>query len=412
MPARSRASISTACWKPPHVPRSGMRRSRARRTAATAPSGLRYGLPGTTQMPSNPSSAAPSSTSSEGIQYGSSTIPSRRRKDATRSGIRAWARTLWERSPTRAMEAVVMDRDPGHRGRSCPTIVPRPLITDTDGLVDPRFLRTFAAVVRLASFSAAARELGYTQSAVSQHIAVLEADLGAALVHRRPVTPTEAGTRLREHAGAILLRLDAARADVARAVAEAPGRLVVGATPLSAPIAARAVAPAGGAPPPVAVAVRVADRDAIAVAVATGELDAGIVDGAAAPGDALALPETGVPVAAFAEEPLALAVAPGHALARRAAVRLEDLVDARWIDAPAVATPLPALAMLASAEGFRPAVRYDGLDVAGLLALVEHGEGIALLPAAAAPHGVAVSAPPLVHRTELLAVDVAAHPDP
>src|ERR1700750_2770553 len=90
--------------------------------------------------------------------------------------------------------------------------------------VDPRFLRTFAAVVRLRSFSAAARELGYTQSAVSQHIAVLEADLGATLLHRRPVTPTEAGTRLLEHAGAILLRLDAARAAVARAGAPAGAR--------------------------------------------------------------------------------------------------------------------------------------------------------------------------------------------
>jgi DNA-binding transcriptional LysR family regulator len=277
--------------------------------------------------------------------------------------------------------------------------------------VDPRFLRTFAAVVRLRSFSAAARELGYTQSAVSQHIAGLEADLGATLLQRRPVAPTEAGTRLLEHAGAILLRLDAARADVARAVAEAPGRLVVGATPLSAGIAARTVAAARRARPPVTVAVRVADREAIAVAVGTGELDAGIVDGAAAPGDSLPLPETGVPVAAFAEEPLALAVAPGHALARRATVRLEDLVDARWIDAPAVTTPLPALAMLARADGFRPALRYDGHDVAGLLALVEHGQGIALLPARAVAHGVALSAPPLVHRTELLAVDVAEHPD-
>ena len=39
--------------------------------------------------------------------------------------------------------------------------------------MDPRFLRTFVTVVRLESFSAAARALGYTQSAVSQHIAVL-----------------------------------------------------------------------------------------------------------------------------------------------------------------------------------------------------------------------------------------------
>ena len=44
--------------------------------------------------------------------------------------------------------------------------------------MDPRFLRTFVTVARLGSFSGAARELGYTQSAVSQHIAILEADLG------------------------------------------------------------------------------------------------------------------------------------------------------------------------------------------------------------------------------------------
>src|SRR5262249_27087291 len=100
--------------------------------------------------------------------------------------------------------------------------------------VDPRFLRTFAAVVRLEAFSAPARELAYTQSAVSQHIAALEADLGVELLTRRPVAPTEAGVRLLEHGGAILLRLDAARADVMRVAAGPPTRLAVGATPLSA----------------------------------------------------------------------------------------------------------------------------------------------------------------------------------
>ncbi|MBW5485058.1 LysR family transcriptional regulator, partial [Streptomyces bambusae] len=82
--------------------------------------------------------------------------------------------------------------------------------------MDPHLLRTFVAVARLASFSGAARELGYTQSAVSQHIAALEGDLRTELLTRRPVRPTPAGTRLLEHAGPLLLRLDAARADVAR----------------------------------------------------------------------------------------------------------------------------------------------------------------------------------------------------
>jgi len=269
--------------------------------------------------------------------------------------------------------------------------------------VDPRFLRTFTAVVRLRSFSEAARELGYTQSAVSQHIAALEADLGTTLLTRRPVAPTEAGTRLFEHAGAILLRLDAARADVVRVAAEPPGRLVLGATPMSAAGAARVVAAARRSRPALGAAVRVAGREDIATAVATGDLDAAIVDGVAAPGDSLPLPDTGVPVAEVAEAPLAVALPPGHPLTGRAGVRLEDLVDARWIDAPGVATPLAALAMLARADGFRAALRYDGLDVLGLLALVDEGQGIALLPAGIVRRGVPLAAPPLVHRTELLA---------
>ena len=82
--------------------------------------------------------------------------------------------------------------------------------------VEAQLLRTFVAVARLGSFSAAAVELGYTQAAVSQQIAALESELKTQLLNRRPVGPTEAGARLLEHAGPILLRLDAARADVAR----------------------------------------------------------------------------------------------------------------------------------------------------------------------------------------------------
>jgi DNA-binding transcriptional LysR family regulator len=267
--------------------------------------------------------------------------------------------------------------------------------------MDPRFLRTFAAVVRLESFSAAARELGYTQSAVSQHIAALEADLGVSLLSRRPVAPTEAGVRLLEHGGPILLRLQAARADVMRVAAGPPTRLAVGATPLSTAIAARAIGAARESLPPLEASLRVGARDSMAVAVATGELDAAFVDGIAAVNDPLRLPETGLAVAEFAEEELKLALPGGHPLLGRPA-SLDALVDARWIEAPGVAAPLSDLAMLARAEGFRPALRYDGTDVAGLLALVGAGQGIALLPARIVATGVPLASPRLMHRTELL----------
>src|SRR4051794_10440650 len=168
--------------------------------------------------------------------------------------------------------------------------------------MDPKFLRTFVTVARLASFSAAARELGYTQSAVSQHIAVLESELGTTLLSRRPVEPTAAGARLLEHAEPILLRLDAARADVARVAAGSPQALRIGTTPLATRFAVELVTPA------LTVTVRVASRDAIARAVATGELDGGFVDGVAAVNDPLRLPEAGLMVTEAHEETLAVAV--------------------------------------------------------------------------------------------------------
>jgi DNA-binding transcriptional LysR family regulator len=261
--------------------------------------------------------------------------------------------------------------------------------------MDPRFLRTFVTVARLGSFSGAARELGYTQSAVSQHIGVLESDLGAVLLTRRPVAPTEAGTRLLEHAEPILLRLDAARADVAKVAAGPPRSLRIGTTPLACGRAASLVAPA------LTVTVRVADRVTVAREVATGRLDTGLVDGVAAVNDPLRLPELGLTVAQAWEEELAVAVPAEHPMLGRT-VTLEDLVDARWIDAPEVCAPLGELAAIARAEGFRPALVYDGSDVGGLLALVAAGHGLCLLPRRAVTHGLALAEPPLTHRTELL----------
>jgi hypothetical protein len=67
-----------------------------------------------------------------------------------------------------------------------------------------------------------------------------------------------------------------------------------------------------------------------------------------------------------------------------------------------VTAPLADVAMLARAEGFRPALEYDGADVAGQRALIAAGQGLALLPARVVAAGVAVAEPRLVHRTELL----------
>jgi DNA-binding transcriptional LysR family regulator len=98
--------------------------------------------------------------------------------------------------------------------------------------IELRHFTALEAVGRTHSFVAAARELGYTQSAVSQQIARLERAVGQRLVDRpggpRPVSLTEAGQLLLRHADAIVARLDAAQADMAALAEGAAGPLRVG----------------------------------------------------------------------------------------------------------------------------------------------------------------------------------------
>jgi DNA-binding transcriptional LysR family regulator len=302
--------------------------------------------------------------------------------------------------------------------------------------MDPHLLRTFVTVARLGSFSAAAAELGYTQSAVSQHIASLEKEAGTALLVRRPVAPTAAGARLLEHAGPILLRLAAAKADLARLAATPATRLLLGTS-----------APAGGAgrlaealrdlrrlQPRLDVSLRSMGRRAVTEGVAAGELDLGLVDGAVASGDPLYLPAAGhLATALLSEEPIGVLLPAGHPLGGRPGLQLPDLAMAGWIDAPDTAVPLSELRAVAGPGpgAFPAALSYQGEDLSTLISLVAAGHGLAAVPERFAgrlarrlcvdPAGlvgeddastrdsdplsavwVPLTEPPLVHRTELL----------
>ena len=92
-------------------------------------------------------------------------------------------------------------------------------------------LEAFAKVAETQSFSEAARRLRSSKSAVSRHVAALEADLGARLLHRttRSLTLTEAGRSYYERASRILADLEEADASVSQLQAAPRGRLRVNA---------------------------------------------------------------------------------------------------------------------------------------------------------------------------------------
>src|ERR671930_129832 len=88
-------------------------------------------------------------------------------------------------------------------------------------------LRVIDAVRRHGSVTAAAKELTYTQPAISHHLARLEAQLGARLVQRagRGIRLTPAGRLLADRAAEIVGRIDAAGAELSAHVGLTTGRV-------------------------------------------------------------------------------------------------------------------------------------------------------------------------------------------
>lgn len=98
-----------------------------------------------------------------------------------------------------------------------------------------RHLLALVAVVETGTFSGAAEQLGYTQSAVSQQVGTLERMVGTPLFERpggrRPVRLTAAGEMLLTHARAVLARVSSAAADLRALASGEQGELRVGTLP-------------------------------------------------------------------------------------------------------------------------------------------------------------------------------------
>ena len=96
--------------------------------------------------------------------------------------------------------------------------------------MDSRQLRYFAAIHEEGSLARAADRERVAVSAVSRHLANLEAELGTPLFERLPrgVRPTASGSRLYEHARAILRSMEAASADIKDTGTEVAGEISVG----------------------------------------------------------------------------------------------------------------------------------------------------------------------------------------
>ena len=217
-------------------------------------------------------------------------------------------------------------------------------------------LRVLKEVAHRGSISAAAEALDYTQSAVSQQIAALEAETGLALLERHPrgVTLTAAGQTLVGHAEGILARLDAAEEALAAIAGLRGGRLRMASFPTAgATLMPRAIATFRDTYPDVELSLAEGEPEEIAPRLRAGELDLALLfefDEESPLGERTTRVE-------LLEDPMFLALPREHRLAARERLRLEDLRGEAWVQtsrrAPAPATSCAAATPPASSRTWR-----------------------------------------------------------
>ncbi len=229
--------------------------------------------------------------------------------------------------------------------------------------------------------AAAAQALGCTQSAVSRQISALESATGGQLFDRLPrgVRLTEQGRCLLGHAEAVIRQLSAARRDLGALRDLETGRVRVGAfDSADAALVPRAMATFRAVHPGVSLSLVEGDTAVQLGRVQNGEVDLAVVS---------TYPRQTPDTARFdlhylCDDPLMVALATGHRLARRTTLRLTELAGESWIEG--WPEGCDALTDACVRAGFRPRIDFAVREWTAKQGFVAAGLGLALVPLLAA----------------------------
>jgi DNA-binding transcriptional LysR family regulator len=241
-------------------------------------------------------------------------------------------------------------------------------------------LRVLSEVISRGSFSAAAEAMSYTQSAVSQAIARLEAETGATLVvrDRRGVRPTAAGATLLEHAEAIFAQVESAEAELAALLGVRGGRLRVASFPSAgATLMPLAISTFRSRHPDVSLTLAEGEPEEIAPRLRAGEFDLALLF--EFPG-VRERPGVGLRNVTLLEDPMHVALPAEHELASKPALTLADLSDQDWVQTSAPSPCARHVIRSCLAAGFEPNVTFESDDYETVQGLVAAGVGVALIP--------------------------------
>jgi DNA-binding transcriptional LysR family regulator len=245
-------------------------------------------------------------------------------------------------------------------------------------MLDVRRMQVLRAVVTSGSVTAAATNLGYTPSAVSQQVAALERQAGLPLLERvgRGVRPTAAGRLLTEHAAIIGKHVAEAEVALADLRAGRTGHLAI-----------RYFATAGAALVPPALATLRTEHPGV-------QVDLKLID----PGDPLAeveegradlaivvpsreRPRDGIRLVHLLDDPYHAVLPKGHRLAAKRVLDLCEMADEPWVNNELSAGPcLERMLAACAAAGFSPNFVVQSDEYATAQGFVAAGLGVTLIP--------------------------------
>jgi DNA-binding transcriptional LysR family regulator len=243
---------------------------------------------------------------------------------------------------------------------------------------DLQQLQAFVAVADKGSFRAAAKDLHLSSPALGRRVAKLEEILAVRLFTRstRDVRLTRVGEAFLERARAALDDLESAVLGINEISARHAGRVSVACVPsVATSFMPRAIQAFCEKMPNVRIRVIDEGMADVAAAVVTGEAD-------------FAFGFHGTADAPLAFEPLwrdpyVLALRRDHPLARRRAVKVADVSDESWLAVARTSRNRQVLDEYFSARGHPPQPWLEVAHVATLLAMVEAGLGVGIVPALA-----------------------------
>ncbi|OKI67781.1 LysR family transcriptional regulator [Streptomyces sp. MJM1172] len=254
---------------------------------------------------------------------------------------------------------------------------------------DIKKLRILRTLAEQGTVTATAEALHLTPSAVSQQLTNLARQLGVPLLEAqgRRVRLTDAAHLVLRHAEAVFAQLERADAEIAGYLAGEAGEVRVGAFSTAVPAL---VVPAAAAlrltHPGVEIRVRETEAAESYELLSAGAVDLALSLAAHAP-SARDPRFTRTPLLA---DPLDVALPPEHPLARSPRLRLADLSGEPWIYGGS--GPWSQITLSAcEAAGFVPEQAHSAAGWSAILALVEAGMGVALIPRMAAGRATGVT---------------------